>query len=75
MRILHILTELSFLFYKERMHFGAPLNAYQTDTWFVRHIYVFTVYARDGTNRASPLFPLDTILKFGENMPQCLKRS
>ena len=25
-------TEFSFFFYKERLLFGAPLNAYQTDT-------------------------------------------
>ena len=35
----HVPTKLIFPFTKKDCSFGAPLNAHQTDVWFVRYIF------------------------------------
>lgn len=38
------------------------------------YIYMVAVFARDGINRVGPLLPQYRVLRFRENVPQCLKR-
>ena len=39
----------------------------------LHYIFVFVVFPRDGINRTGPLLPRYTILRFRENVLQCLK--
>ena len=64
-----------FSFLRRKTAFCAPLNAYQTDVWFVRYTRVRSLsFLRDGINRMGPLLPGYTILRRIENMPQCLRK-
>ena len=64
---------LNFPFCKGKPVFDALSNVYQTDVG-PSDVFVVPVIARDRMNGVGSLFFRDRILRFGENMPQSLKR-
>ena len=62
---------LNFPFCKGKPVFDALSNVYQTG---LSDVFVVPVIARDRMNGVGSLFFRDRILRFGENMPQSLKR-
>ena len=66
-------VKLNFLFCKRKPVFDA-LSTCTKLTFGLSDVFVVTVIARNRINGVGSLFFRDRILRFGENMPQSLKR-